>query len=473
MNKMKKFASIATAVLMTACMAAPMTMSLNASATSVSIDTSIDNANHTYTAYQIFTGEYSVDNGLTVTGWATDYDNTRLLADNEFKNFVLVDAVSETQAVKVSDIVGTKTDAGVVAQALEKITSESAKADAMAKILAKYTGGTGTEIPDNGIDLTAGYYIVKDSYTVTDDPTNDAVSKFILRVSGETGNIAISPKKSYPTVVKKVKENTNIPTSYTGNGETENNYNDVADYCIGDPVPFKLYGTMPSTIGDYEHYYYKFTDTLGKEFTAPGSVTIKINGEAITTKPANSDIFTKITTSENGTTIEITFEDIKDFIKTATGNEASASDVITVEYTAVLNKNAEIGLPGQTNEVDLTYSNNPNVVYTPTSGGKGGDETPGQPSTPGEGQTPGSPDTPDSTDKAPKDKVIVFTYELDTTKVDKATGEKLAGAKFKLANTETGNNYAKLVQATDSKGNSICWLGYNWYRNYNNCNWSV
>ena len=32
MNKMKKFASIATAVLMTACMAAPMTMSLNASA---------------------------------------------------------------------------------------------------------------------------------------------------------------------------------------------------------------------------------------------------------------------------------------------------------------------------------------------------------------------------------------------------------------------------------------------------------
>lgn len=64
MNKMKKFASIATAVLMTACMAAPMTMSLTASAADVEIALSLptplpeNSSLQEVCAYQIFAGTY-------------------------------------------------------------------------------------------------------------------------------------------------------------------------------------------------------------------------------------------------------------------------------------------------------------------------------------------------------------------------------------------------------------------------------
>jgi LPXTG-motif cell wall-anchored protein len=83
---------------------------------------------------------------------------------------------------------------------------------------------------------------------------------------------------------------------------------------------------------------------------------------------------------------------------------------------ATLNSNAKIGsAEGNPNEVYLTYSNNPN--YTGT-----GDNTP--------------------TGTTPKDKVIVFTYELDTTKVDGTTKAKLSGAEFELYKGTDTKSYA-------------------------------
>ena len=82
---------------------------------------------------------------------------------------------------------------------------------------------------------------------------------------------------------------------------------------------------------------------------------------------------------------------------------------------AVLNKNASIesATPGNTNEVYLTYSNNPN---------QGGDGTPEE-------------------GKTPVDKVIVFTYKLDAEKVDgQDANKKLENVTFrvyrKIANNE-------------------------------------
>jgi hypothetical protein len=77
-----------------------------------------------------------------------------------------------------------------------------------------------------------------------------------------------------------------------------------------------------------------------------------------------------------------------------------------VQYNATLNSSAVIGLSGNPNEVYLTFSNNPN------QGGTG------------------------DTGKTPTDKVIVFTYELDTTKVDGSDStKKLANAEFELYKT--------------------------------------
>ena len=70
-------------------------------------------------------------------------------------------------------------------------------------------------------------------------------------------------------------------------------------------------------------------------------------------------------------------------------------------YDAVLNENAEIGLPGNENSAYLEFSNNPN----------------------GEG-----------TGRTEEDTVIVFTYELDGTKVDGETQAALQNAQFVLLN---------------------------------------
>ena len=445
MKNTKRLAAMVAAMALTATMAVPFSMT--ASATSVTVDTTNDSeaATHTYTAYPIFTGTYNEDLGLTVTDWAEGFNSTALLSDTAFKNIVAVKAQGTESAKTIGDILGSKTDAASVAQAIENIGNDSAEAIALAKVLAKYTGTTGTKtLSDAAETLDAGYWIVKDAYTVTDTPTNDAVSAYVLRVSGGNDAITINPKKDKPTVEKKVLENVkDVDGKPTYDQETTEKWNDVADYCIGDSVPFKVYGTLPgaTAYAAYDNYYYKFTDTLGAEFNAPeeGDIIVKVNGEEIENEAGKTNM--RVTVS--GQTITVSFENIKEFAPNAT-------DVITFEYRAVLNTDAKIGLPGQENTVDLTYSNNPNVNYTPDTD----DENEDVPKD--DNGTPDNPsDDKDATDKTPEDKVIVFTYELDITKQDSATEAKLEDAQFVLyRGTGADTEYA----VVDNAGKIVDWL---------------
>ena len=89
-----------------------------------------------------------------------------------------------------------------------------------------------------------------------------------------------------------------------------------------------------------------------------------------------------------------------------------------VSYTAKLNAKAEIGLPGNVNTAKLTYSNNPDQS--------------------GQGENHPTHDTPE-------DKVIVFTYGLDVTKVDSKNGAtKLKDAEFKLYRGTDTKEYVKV-----------------------------
>ncbi len=417
MKKTNKFAAFALA----ACMMAPMTMATTASfttsATNVTISSSSDQATHTYTAYKIFDGTYST-NGLTVTGWATGFKSTELLADTDFTGIV-TDSTT-TPPTTIGSVIGSNTDAAAVAQAIEKIGDKSSEADKLASVLAKYVGTSGTELSGTAVNLPAGYYIVKD--VMGTDNTHDAVSKFILEVSGGDTDINIVTKKSYPTVQKKVYENVKKANDDFADHETDKKWNDVADYNIGDAVPFKLYGTMPDTLDDYEHYYYQFSDSLGSQFEVPKNIMVYIDGKEITPASGVCEVSTAVALEDGsrGPELMVKFNDIKsiDIDKDTAGIQSITKDsIVTIEYTAVLKSNAEIGLPGQENKVKLEYSNNPNAT--------------------GDGTT-----KPDDTGETPEDKVIVFTYELDVTKVDKATNAKLAGAKFTLQNSD--GKYAKI-----------------------------
>lgn len=430
MKKTNKFAAFALAACMMAPMAMATTASFTASATDVTISSSSDKATHTYTAYKIFDGSYST-NGLTVTGWTTGFDSAGLLADADFKSIEIV-TDSTTDPVTTSTIgavIGSNTDAAAVAQAIEKIASNSSTADKLASVLAKYVGTSGTELSGTAVDLPAGYYIVKD--VMGTDNTHDAVSKFILEVSGGTTPIDIVTKKSYPTVEKKVKENVKAITGTPNyDRDTTEKWNDVADYNIGDAVPFKLYGTMPDTLDDYEHYYYQFSDSLGKQFEKPENIKVYIDGKEIAPASGVCEVSTAVALEDGsrGPELMVKFNDIKsiDIDKDTAGIQSIKKDsIVTIEYTAVLNSKAEIGLPGQENKVKLVYSNNPNAT--------------------GNGTT-----NPGDTGETPEDKVIVFTYELDTTKVDKATSAKLADAKFRLYR-ENGSTKEYVKVDTNSK----------------------
>ena len=441
MKRTRRFAAMIAAMALTATMAVPTMMSANA--TNVTIEKSADQAEHTYNAYQIFTGTYDATLGLTITDFGTGYNGTDLAADPELR------ALEITPAVTVGSFLGTNTDAAHVAQAIEKLnyTDNSSQADALAKILAKYIDSTtATPLSDTATNLSAGYWIVFDNYNAADDEAAknvrpDATSKFILRVSGAESPITITPKKSYPTVEKKVLENVKVATENATYEQTDKKWNDVADYNIGDAVPFKLYGTLPDNYADYEHYYYKFTDTLASQFTAPTSdkITVKVNGVAI----SNAANKTNMRINVDSQVITVSFEDIKEFAPNKT-------DVITVEYTAVLNNTANIGLDGQENKVDLEYSNNPNIEYSPNTS----NETEDKPSDDNNG-TPDNPndDTP-GTDKTPEDKVIVFTYELDVTKIDGITKDKLEGAEFTLSRV---NNSTTEYVKVDANGKVTSW----------------
>lgn len=403
MKNFKKLAAMVAALTLSACAIAPMAMSASAEGetTTGSIVINNEKTGHTYEAYQIFDGDLS-EGVLSNVVWGSGIDATKTTALlNEIKT---IEGFSEcadaaSVAAKLSEDT-VKQFASIVGKYLTDTKSVSTSAD------SKYT--------ISGVDN--GYYLVKDE----DDSLEgeyDSKTSYIVRVLGTATNVA--PKSALPNVEKKVMEDDkDVDGKPTYDATTEEKWNDVADYSIGEAVPFKLYGTMPSNIADYSKYKYVFHDTLASQFTVPeaSGVTVKINGDAAKGAVVSID----------GQNITVTFADIK------ADNEITASSIVTVEYSAVLNSDAVIGLSGQQNEVYLTYSNNPNWV--------------------GDGES----DIPNDDGKTTKDAVIVFTYELDTTKVDGTDDtEKLAGAEFKLLNSDK----TKAAQVTDDK--FVAWVDFN------------
>lgn len=422
-KRARRAAAFAAAVVMAACAAIPMSSSFSASAEG-SISISNNASGHTYDAYQIFDGDLNEADVLSNIVWGAGIDSSKT-ADLLTAIQAISVAKDDTTETPFASCTDAKSVAKVLSDANASFDAEITKK--FAAVVSGYlsaapTGSTSTTGTDYTIsDLDDGYYLVKDRDNTLNE-ADDSMTRYIVKVLGKATDV--KPKSSKPEVIKKVQENTKdvTTTGQTFAGENDYNvgdkYNDVADYNIGDAVPFKLYGTMPSTIGDYSKYKYVFHDTLGKEFNAPdvSNVTVKIDNQ--TAKGATVSVDS--TTNE----ITVTFDDIKN------GNTITASSIVTVEYTAVLNSDAVIGLNGQENKVYLTYSNNPNWT--------------------GDG-------TPEDKGKTPEDKVIVFTYELDTTKVDGVDdSKKLADAKFKLSR-KTGENGNTIEYAQVTSGKLTGW----------------
>lgn len=395
MKKARKLTAVLLSLVMLLALVVPASAAEN-----YSITIHNDKTGHIYEAYQIFAGTVSDDETDVETDagpmlgditWGSGVDGAALLV-----------ALKAANAEKY----GTCTTAADVAEALGAQGATAADAAAFADIAAKHlttAAKTATAPNDDGNyiieGLPAGYYLVKDSLQADDNQTGQVLSDYIVQV---LGNVTMDPKDSdIPTLEKKVAEQgKGDEGKYNLDGGYGRYYNDVADWNIGDRVPFKLIGSIPD-MDAYDTYQYIFHDTISAGLTLDmGSFDVYVAQEknqdpvalGWTEIPAENY---ELTPTADGFTL--TIDNLKDFPYV---NE-EGRNYILVFYDALLNGNAEIGLPGNENSAYLEFSNNPNG---------------------------------DGTGRTEEDKVIVFTYELDGTKVDGETQAALQNAQFVLLN---------------------------------------
>ena len=362
---------------------------------------------HSFTAYQVFSGRYE-DGVLSDVQWGSGIKSDAFLA-----------------ALKADTTYGssfaTCTDAASVAAVLTNHNTETALANAVAKLAYAHKSGNGTELITGENTMADGYYLVVD--TTQSVAQGSAYNASLLQV---VGNIDIQVKTGVPTVEKKVLED----DKYNQDGGYGTGYNDVADYNIGDAVSFHLIGLVPD-MSRYDTYKYIFHDTLSNGLTLhESSIKVYVASNAAGTDKAEIGGWTK---EVEGQSFTVSFSNIKSV------SGVSRDKYIIVEYTATLNANAVVGLDGNPNTVYLEYSNKPDQS--------------------------GSGDN--NTGNTPEDKAIVFTYELDATKVDgQDNTKKLGGAEFKLHNADNKwaivNNDCKVTGWADTEaGGSTLTSGTN------------
>ena len=379
-GKLLSFVLAVAMVLAMAVVPAFATDDTTTTATTYNLTINNTTVGHEYYVYQICTG--------TISGTSPNYVLSDVKYGSNYSGKTAGDPVPE------SELTALKSKTGDAAAA-----SFTTSGDAL-KVVA--SSATSTVIGG----LVPGYYLVKETSTST--PDGEAMSKLILQVVGDT---SVNVKSGTTTSQKKVKD---VNDSAASSATNPTDWQDSADYDIGDDVPFQLKATVASDYDNYTHgYTLKFHDkeSAGLQFNA-SSVVVKVDGKTITTG------YTVVSTGlTDKCTFEVQFSNLKDITSVKAGSE------ITVEYTAKLTGDAVvIGGDGNPNESHITYTNNPNDIQHGDNG------------------------------KTPDDKVVVFTYKLTANKVDEE-GKALKGAGFTLYKKNANGEYVAV--GSEIKGEEL------------------
>lgn len=288
---------------------------------------------------------------------------------------------------------------------------------------------------DNSIiieGLDYGYYVADE----ISDVVGNHASASLCMVTTAAPAADMYVKSDYPSVIKKIQEDDNQEA--VGN----NGWNDIADYEIGQRVPYKFESKIPN-INGYDAYYYAWHDRLDEALTfQKESVSITIYETSDTQSEyytLGNEEFKVVTNPEEEETFRVEIKDLKaivdrEFNHKNAQNENVYGQKVLLTYEAVLNDKAseDTGRPGFENDVRLEFSNNPD------SDGEG------------------------STGYTPWDTVVCFTYRLNGLKTNEK-GVKLEGAKFRLYSDKALKNevYVKKILAgycvlnRDTVGNEI------------------
>lgn len=362
MKATKRIFSVFLTCVLAFTMAFAMGLTASAADYTITITKPAGDIDRTYEAYQIFQGNLD-GNTLSDIEWGTGIDGAAFLTELK-KNAPFTSC----------------TDAKTVAEKLATFKADSDGAVAFAKLAGNFLA-TATATSSTGkITVPAGYYLLKDVTTVTDD----ALSLNILKV---VKDVTVNPKADHPTVDKKI--GTDITSGVAANEAT-----------IGDKVPFVIASKVPKMQG-YTKYFFVLNDSMTAGLTYNKDVAIKIGDTTLA-----ADAY-DVTYDDTANTMKIV---IKNFIQ----YKSQADADIVVTYSATLNENANLSTnKGNKNTVKLTYSNNPNVES------KGENE----------------PTSTDPVGETPEHVTVTYSTQLQLTKVDGANKEVMKGVEFQIAGT--------------------------------------
>lgn len=412
MSMSKNIARLAVTAGLTAALSfggvmAPVTMAFAAEANgSVTIGKALGNDTE-FMGYKIFDADVAKDeNGQTLVSniaWANDKVGAAVKkAIEEFDTGAKIATAQDAADWISKNVMHTgKTTSVASDSAAYKIAAAVAK-------VTDLDDPSDYAATSNGVanNLSHGYWLfVTNALTVAGTETATAP---IFAVVGDEP-VLITEKTSIPTVDKQVRE-----------GDA---WGKVSDSYIGEEIEYKLTGSVASNIDTFTKYEYTFQDHLSVGLEAiRGSVEVKINDKAIQPEngytvglDATKDVSGNLT---GGHDLTISFPDLKTAAKAA-GVKLTGDSKVVVTYKAKLTEKAEYKGTGNTNKVELVYSNNP------MTGDKGTSES---------------------------DQVSDYVFGLDVTKTDpdNKSANLVAGFKVKMIQEGTTKKVSKWLKKDGS-----------------------
>lgn len=359
MKKTKRFASLLLALVMVFAMTITTFAAGNGS---ITITNAVEG--QTYSIYKIFdlesydakTGAYAYKVDADWEKWIVN--QTAYVSVDDQGYVTWVEAANAADFAKAA-LAYAKGDANITADDTKTVPEDS------------------TTVIFEGLDL--GYYLV------------DSTLGALCGLTTTNPNATVEEKNEVPTVEKEVQE------------DSDSSWGETNDADINQTVNFKATITVQAGAENYILH-----DTMSAGLTYIGVTAVKIGEGAV-----DSDNYTVTApdscNSDNNCTFEVKFDN--DYIASL-----DAGTQIVVYYSATLNENAVVGLPGNPNEVKLQYGDETNPSYTPV------------------------------------DETITYTWDMKVVKFTTKDNEeiKLAGATFKLSTDKAGENVLKFHDLGDN-----------------------
>ncbi len=269
-------------------------------------------------------------------------------------------------------------------------------------------------------ELSAGYYIVKETTSAFYLPAGQVASSYLVQLIN--GDVTLTLKDGTVESYKKVKDKNDT----TG---AETSWQDSADYDVGDAVPFQLTATLPENFEFFDSYFLAFYDKQDSCFGTPTDIKVYCQkvGETARIDITDSFIIEDAKTAEDQAeyTFRVKCFDLRKVNTNPSGDTPTygitKDHLIILEYNAVLSPNG----------VKYGSEGNWNTSWTRSPCNLGG-----------------------ALASTPKDSVVVFTYQLDVNKVvknaqynkDDAESKEFVpktGAQFKLEK-QIGNTWKEI-----------------------------